>query len=90
MKAQLKRVPNSKKLICAALLALISVSCPNSNAASNAKSYPLKVCIVSGNALDSMGDTITEAYNGRQVKFCCKPCIKKFHANPEKYLSKIQ
>jgi YHS domain-containing protein len=80
----------SAKFLCAALLALTAVSCATSKTASSVKPYPLKVCLVSGNDLDSMGDTITEEYHGKQVKFCCKPCVKKFHVNPEKYLSKIQ
>jgi len=37
-----------------------------------------------------MGDVVTEVYNGREVKFCCKPCVKKFHANPEKYLARLK
>ncbi len=78
------------------LLALLFAGCstPKTVASSGpptaGKPYPLKVCLVSRNALDSMGDTITETYNGREVKFCCEPCVKKFHAHPEKYLPKIQ
>jgi YHS domain-containing protein len=53
------------------------------------KPYPLKTCLVSGNELGSMGKPITKVYNGQEIKFCCKPCIKKFEANPEKYLSKL-
>lgn len=52
--------------------------------------YPLKTCVVSGNELGSMGTPITKVYNGQEVKLCCKPCIKKFDANPAKYLSKLK
>ena len=45
--------------------------------------------IVTGNKLGSMGDPITMVHEGQVVKFCCKPCIKKFKANPEKYLSQL-
>lgn len=90
MQTNRKVLAASTRLLCATLLAVISTSCATTNAVSSSKPYPLKVCIVSGNALDSMGDTITEEYNGRQVKFCCEPCVKKFHANPDKYLRKIQ
>ena len=51
--------------------------------------YPLKTCLVSGNDLDSMGGPITKVYDGQEIKFCCKPCIKKFEANQAKYLSKL-
>lgn len=52
-------------------------------------SYPLKVCLVSGNELGSMGKPITKVYEGREIKLCCKPCIKKFEANPARYLGKL-
>ncbi|CAN5788012.1 hypothetical protein BH11VER1_BH11VER1_37830 [soil metagenome] len=51
--------------------------------------YPLNVCLVSGNELGSMGKPITKVYEGKEVKLCCKPCIKKFDANPAKYLAKL-
>lgn len=53
------------------------------------KPYPKKTCIVSDNELGSMGAVITKSYKGQQVKFCCKPCVKKFDKNPEKYLKKL-
>lgn len=59
-------------------------------AAAKTKSYPLKTCIVTDNDLDSMGGEIVKIYDGQQIKFCCKPCIKKFEANPPKYLKKLK
>ena len=50
---------------------------------------PLKTCVVSGNELGSMGKPITKVYDNQEIKFCCKPCIKKFEANPAKYLGKL-
>lgn len=55
-----------------------------------AKPYPLKTCIVTDNDLDSMGGEISRNYDSQQIKFCCKPCIKKFEANKAKYLAKIK
>ncbi len=52
--------------------------------------YPLKTCLVSGNELGSMGKTITKVYDNQEIKLCCKPCIKKFDANPTKYLGKLK
>lgn len=72
-------------------LALAACSAPETAAAAEkAKSYPLKVCLVSGNDLDSMGGPITKVYNGQEIKFCCKPCVKKFEANQAKYLAKLK
>jgi hypothetical protein len=57
--------------------------------AADVKPYPLKTCVVSGNELGTMGKPITKVYNDQEIKFCCKPCIKKFEANQDKYLSKL-
>ena len=51
--------------------------------------YPLKTCLVTDNALGSMGKILTKSYRGQEVKFCCKPCIKKFDAAPSRYLQKL-
>jgi YHS domain-containing protein len=74
--------------IALALLGLGLSSCSGSN--SSAKPYPLSTCLVSGNELGSMGTPITQIYNGQQIKFCCKPCVKKFNDNPQKYLSQLE
>jgi YHS domain-containing protein len=54
------------------------------------KAYPLKVCIVSDNDLDSMGEQASFIYQGQTIKVCCKPCIAKFEKNPAKYLKKLE
>ena len=71
-------------------MALAASSLPITASAAEAKPYPLKTCVVSGNELGSMGKVVTKTYEGQEVKFCCKPCIKKFDANPGKYLSKLK
>ena len=53
------------------------------------KAYPLKVCLVTDSDLDSMGDEVSIVYQGQEIKFCCKPCEKKFLRAPEKYLAKL-
>jgi YHS domain-containing protein len=53
------------------------------------KPYPLKICLVTDSDLDSMGDEVSFIYQGREIKFCCKPCEKKFLRAPEKYLAKL-
>ncbi len=61
-----------------------------SSSPSKTKPYPLDVCIVTDNKLGSMGKPVTQVYNGQTVKFCCKPCVREFDAEPEKYLKKIR
>ncbi len=81
----------TKTSLLLAVLALLPVSCasPGGTAASGVKPYPKDTCIVTGNKLGSMGAVQTTIYQGQEVKFCCKPCVKKFDANPTKYLSTL-
>ena len=53
------------------------------------KPYPLKTCIVSGDKLGEMGDPYVYAYKDREIKFCCKSCLKDFNKDPKKYLKMI-
>lgn len=62
----------------------------NMPAQASNRPYPLNVCLVTGNELGSMGKVITTSHEGQEVKLCCKPCIKKFAANPAKYLGKLK
>lgn len=54
------------------------------------KKYDSDICVVSGNKLGSMGKVITKVHEGQEVKFCCKPCVKKFDKKPARYLSDLK
>ncbi len=54
------------------------------------KDYPMKTCVVSEEELGSMGDPIAFMYDGTEVQICCKGCMKKFLADPPKYLQKVR
>ena len=58
--------------------------------AGSTKPYPLDTCVVTGNRLGSMGDPVRLVHEGQELKFCCRPCVKKFKANPDKYLTELQ
>lgn len=45
------------------------------------------VCPVSGESVDPDEDTYV--YNGKNYGFCCSKCIKKFKADPEKYIGNL-
>lgn len=47
------------------------------------------VCPVSGEALGSMGEPIVVTHEGKEVKLCCKSCLKDFNADPATYTSKV-
>ncbi|MBA3684203.1 MAG: hypothetical protein H0W72_03065 [Planctomycetes bacterium] len=51
--------------------------------------YPFDSCIISGEPLGSMGEAIVEIHEGREVKFCCKGCIKSFKKDPAKHVATL-
>ena len=73
-------------MIIAAISGVLFTACATT---AGAKPYPLKTCIVTDNALSSMGDEQSIVHNGQTIKFCCEPCVDKFRANPAKYLAKL-
>jgi hypothetical protein len=36
-----------------------------------------------------MGKPVVEKYKDREIKFCCKSCIKDFKKEPDKYVKMI-
>jgi YHS domain-containing protein len=81
-----------RPLLITAILGLALAACSSSAPAVTAgvKPYPLKDCLVTGNELGSMGKPISKVYDGQEIRFCCKPCVKKFEANPAKYLAMLK
>jgi hypothetical protein len=53
------------------------------------KAYPLKTCLVSGEKLDSMGEPYVFKHEGREVKLCCKSCLKDFNKEAAKFIKKL-
>ena len=84
-----KTMNKMKYTLAALIVAFGLASCAGTSSSGGAKPYTKDVCIVSDNKLGSMGDPITIVQEGQEVKFCCKPCVAKFQANPGKYLSKL-
>lgn len=54
------------------------------------KPYPLKTCVVSDEKLGEMGDAYVFVHDGREIKLCCKACLKDFKKAPAKYIKKIE
>ena len=54
------------------------------------KPYPLDTCAVSGEKLGEMGKPVVYEYKDREIKFCCKDCIKDFKKDPAKYVKKLE
>lgn len=51
--------------------------------------YPLTVCAVTGEPLGEMGEPVVYVKDGREVRFCCAACQKKFDADPAAYLEEV-
>ena len=77
------------KTIATIALTLLVSSCAGGPAGSSVKKYTLDVCVVSDNKLGSMGDPVTKVYGNQEIKFCCKPCIKAFEKEKDRYLKKL-
>jgi hypothetical protein len=67
---------------------LLLVGLVNMTNAADPKPYPLTTCIVSGDKIDPELPSIV--HNNQQVRFCCKACVKKFQANPDKFMVRLQ
>jgi YHS domain-containing protein len=55
-----------------------------------AKPYILKTCPVSGDKLGEMGEPYVFEYKGREIKLCCKGCLKDFQKSSAKYVKQIE
>ncbi len=76
------------------LLATVVLGIANVSHAEDAvetqSTYPLTTCIVSGEALDSMGKPYVLNYEGEEVQLCCKMCRKEFEKSPEEFMTKLE
>jgi len=72
----------------AALLVAFALPVLAKDATSDPSVYPLSTCIVSGETLDP-SDMVVKKYDGRQMRFCCNRCQKKFENDKAGYLAKL-
>jgi hypothetical protein len=83
--------PKTLKYLASILLgaALVSQAAENKSDA-KVKPYTLKVCPVSDEKLGGdMGDPYVFTHEGREIKLCCKGCLKDFNKDSAKYIKKI-
>ena len=76
-------------LVAAAVLIPLA-GLADDKAPAKVKPYTLKTCVVSDEKLGGMGDPYVYVHEGREIKFCCKNCLKDFKKDPAKYLKKIE
>ncbi|MGD0261802.1 MAG: YHS domain-containing protein [Verrucomicrobiota bacterium] len=83
------RKPLLVAVLFVALCAAASTAVAGDTNTVKLKPYTLKTCVVSGDKLGEMGEPFVYAYKGREIKFCCKGCLKDFNKDPAKYLKMI-
>jgi hypothetical protein len=84
-----------KKLFLIALTALLALPVlaadKEKDKAAKAKPYPLKGCLVTDEPLSGTDMTpYTFVHEGREVKLCCKSCLKDFKKETAKYVKKME
>ena len=86
----MKRIPSLAAAIMA--LGLVSTALFTVAADKKPKAYPLDTCIVSDEKLgaDPGMKPHTFVYEGREVKLCCKSCLKDFKKDSAKFIAKIE
>ena len=94
-----KNIMKTSKLLIATLLLAGSLSAPfigqtaenkDEKKAAKPKPYPLKTCIVSDEKFGGdMGEPYVFTHEGREIKLCCKSCLKDFKKDPAKYVKKL-
>ncbi|MFT5468703.1 MAG: hypothetical protein ACI8UO_003815 [Verrucomicrobiales bacterium] len=52
--------------------------------------YPLKVCVVSGEELGSMGSPHVITHEGVTVKLCCESCVEEFEKDAATFVAKLK
>ncbi len=74
------------------VLALANIVLVTQAAEKKTKPYSLTTCAVSDEKLgaDPAMKPYTFVHEGREVKLCCKSCLKDFKKEPAKYLAKIE
>jgi len=80
----------TRSIVVAGLLAVPLLSSYAETKKEAVKPYTLTNCIVSGEKLGEMGKPYVFTHEGREIKLCCKSCLKDFKKDPAKYVKKIQ
>jgi hypothetical protein len=78
-------------LVAAFALAPLTGFAADEKKTTKAKPYPLKTCVVSDEKFGGeMGEPYVFTYKDREVKLCCKSCLKDFNKEPAKFVKKME
>lgn len=94
VQASMKHVTSFWKSVLSAYVLLAGIALASAGPAeaksAKPKPYLLKTCIVSGEKLGEMGSPHVFTYQGREIKLCCKGCVKDFNKEPAKFIKKLE
>jgi hypothetical protein len=78
--------------IAAVVFGLTGAALVSRAAEKKVKPYPLDTCVVSDEKLgaDPSMKPHVFTYEGREIKLCCKSCLKDFKKDSAKYVAKIE
>jgi hypothetical protein len=84
-----------QKFTCAIATACLAVALFSGCSAEEKKAalpYTLKTCAVTDEVIDDKGDMkpYSFVHEGREIKLCCKSCLKDFNKDSAKYVKKIE
>ncbi|MCB1210190.1 MAG: hypothetical protein KDK97_12725 [Verrucomicrobiales bacterium] len=82
-----------KTILLSTLLGMALIACADEGKdkpKAEAKPYPLETCVVSGEKLGSMGKPVVVMHEGKEIRLCCKSCIKEFKADPAKFAAMVK
>jgi hypothetical protein len=79
-----------KVLVLSALLVATVAAFAADKKTEKTKPYPLATCVVSDEKLGGMGEPYVFTHEGREIKLCCKSCLKEFNKTPAKFIKKIE
>lgn len=72
-----------------AAVAIQVIETPTAEQIAAAKPYALTNCVMSDEALGSMGDPIVVLVGDQQIKLCCEHCLPDLKKDPAKALTKL-
>jgi YHS domain-containing protein len=75
-----------KTLLTTLAIAALTIGAVNAEEKKTEKKA--EVCPVSGEKLGDHGKPYVFTHEGKEVKLCCKACLKDFKKDPDKYLKK--
>lgn len=90
-----KLIMKKLKTLTAITLAVVYLAAPLAGFAAEkkgekAKPYPLDTCIITDEKLGEMGKPYVFTHEGREIKMCCKSCLKDFKKDPARYIKKLE